>query len=233
LSALAPLLGCWHRRSIRFADGREDTATRVVWLQTEKGLADLRIPGDRPDLSHRTGLDDCTQADLLALAEQDAMCGVTLFDPDAEPHPTATWPADGNLLRFQPVTAFPEPGWLSWQDGGATMIEQAPSGAYVEDWRRQPGSDRQTEHRRWHADGRLLCLYVAGDHAVLARARVAPIAERRRLPELAHEAAHDLPRLRRLLDCEFSYARREAAGEPLRIVLSTLPWQEGRTLSSP
>ncbi len=88
----------------------------------------------------RGGLDDCARDDLLALAEQDCFCGVTLFDPQAKPFPTAGWPSERELFRFQPVVTFPEPGWLEWRDAGTCMIERAPSGAYEEDWRLQPSS---------------------------------------------------------------------------------------------
>ena len=134
------LLGCWDRRYIRFSDGTEDTSTRVIWVQTLSGVGDIRIPATRPDLRARNGLADCSKEELLALAEQDCFCGVTLFNSKAQPFPTASWPKESYLFRFQPVITFPEPGWMEWLEGGTCMIERAPSGAYVEDWRLQPGS---------------------------------------------------------------------------------------------
>src|SRR5512143_3419742 len=77
------LLGCWDRRYIRFSDRTEDTTTRVIWVQTLSGVGDIRIPATRPNLCARTGLADCSKEELLALAEQDCFCGVTLFDSDA------------------------------------------------------------------------------------------------------------------------------------------------------
>jgi hypothetical protein len=145
------LLGCWYRRYIRFPDGTEDTSTRVIWVQTLSGVGDIRVPATRPDLRARSGLADCSKEELLALAEQDCFCGVTLFNSKAKPFPTASWPKESYLFRFQPVITFPEPGWMEWLEGGTCMIERAPSGAYVEDWRLQPASQAFGAHltRSW------------------------------------------------------------------------------------
>ncbi len=229
----ARLLGCWYRRYIRFADGTEDTGTRVVWVQTLSGVGDIRIAANRPDLRTRDGLEDCSKEELLALAEQDCFCGVTLFDENAKPFPTARWPKESYLFRFQPVITFPEPGWMEWREDGTCMIERAPSGAYVEDWRLQPGSQNFGAHLVRRDARPLTCLYVAGDHAILARDRAVSLPADKTLPELAHEAGYDPKRLRELLDCEFSYARRAKPGGDCVIELSTLPWREGRALDVP
>ncbi|MGD9503012.1 MAG: hypothetical protein AB7V40_11075, partial [Methyloceanibacter sp.] len=227
------LLGCWYRRSIRFADGGEDSSTRVIWVQTLSGVGDIRVSATRPDLRTRGGLEDCSTEELLALAEQDCFCGVTLFDAKAEPYPTARWPKESYLFRFQPVITFPEPGWMEWLEGGTCMIERAPSRAYVEDWRLQPGSRRFGAHLVRRDAPSLTTLYVAGDHAILARDRLEALSPDKTLPELARASRYDPKRLRALLDCEFSYARRaEPMGEYV-IELSTLPWREGQTLDCP
>ena len=132
------MIGCWERLSIRFSDGTEDKTTRAIWLQTLSGVGDIRIPASRPDLRERKGFGDCSKDELLKLAEQDCFCGVTFFDPDANPFPTASWPKEAYLFRFQPVITFPEPGWIEWRNSGTCMIEKSPSGAYEEDWRLQP-----------------------------------------------------------------------------------------------
>ena len=118
------MIGCWERLYIRFSEGTEDKTTRVIWLQTLSGVADIRIAASRPNLRGRRGFGDCSKDELLKLAEQDCFCGVTLFDPDAKPFPTASWPKEAYLFRFQPVITFPEPGWIEWQDSGTCMIER-------------------------------------------------------------------------------------------------------------
>jgi len=227
------LLGCWYRRYIRFADGSEDASTRVIWVQTLSGVGDIRVSATRPDLRTRDGLEDCSTEELLALAEQDCFCGVTLFDSKAKPFPTASWPKESYLFRFQPVITFPEPGWMEWLEGGTCMIERAPSGAYVEDWRLQPVSQRFGAHLVRRDAPSLTCLYVAGDHAIFARNRLESLPPDRTLPELARESRYDPKRLRELLDCEFSYARRAKPIGDYVIELSTLPWREGQPLDCP
>jgi hypothetical protein len=227
------LLGCWDRRYIRFSDGSEDTSTRVIWVQTLSGVGDIRIPATRPDLRARNGLSDCSKEELLALAEQDCFCGVTQFDSHAQPFPTASWPKESYLFRFQPVITFPEPGWMEWLEGGTCMIERAPSGAYVEDWRLKAGSQSFGAHLTQLNVPSLTCLYVAGDHAIFARNRAEALPTDKTLLELAREAKYDQQRLRELLNCEFSYARRAPPGGDYEIELSTLPWREGQTLDFP
>jgi hypothetical protein len=173
-SATVPekMIGSWERLYIRSADGTDDKTTRVIWLQTLSGVGDIRIPATRPDLRKRKGFGDCSKDELLKLAEQDCFCGVTLFEPDAKPFPTARWPKEAYLFRFQPVITFPEPGWIEWQNSGTCMIEKAPSGAYEEDWRLQPESRSFAAHLTKRDAASATCLYIAGEHAIYARNRI-------------------------------------------------------------
>jgi hypothetical protein len=234
-SATVPedLIGCWERLSIRFADGSEDKTTRVIWLQTLSGVADIRIPDSRPDLQARAGFADCSRDELLDLAEQDCFCGITLFDPEAEPFPTAHWPKEAYLFRFQPVITFPEPGWLAWQECGTHMIEKAPSGAYEEHWQFLPASRSFAAHLARRDAAPTTRLYIAGEHAIYARNRAMTFPSHKTLVELARDARDDRDRLATLLDCEFSYARRDPPGDDYTILASTLPWREGAALDYP
>eukprot|EP01052_Picozoa_sp_SAG31_P033899 SAG31_NODE_3890_length_3777_cov_5.473355_3_plen_57_part_00 len=49
-----------------------DTSTDVIWLQTGKRCGDIRIAADRPALTNRTALHECTDEELIILAGQDA-----------------------------------------------------------------------------------------------------------------------------------------------------------------
>jgi hypothetical protein len=216
------MIGCWERLYIRFRDGSEDRSTRVFWLQTLFGVGDIRIAASRPNLRGRRGFVDCSKDELLELAEQDCFCGVTLFDPDAEPFPTASWPKEAYLFRFQPLITFPEPGWIEWQNAATCMIERAPSGAYEEDWRLQPGSRSFAVHLTERGAPTMTCLY--------ARNRAVELPSDKTLLELARDAEYDPDRLRQLVDCEFSYARRAQPGGDYHIEVSTLPWREGHPL---
>ncbi len=225
------LIGCWKRHSIDFKNGMVDQTTRVIWLQTASGVADIRISADRPDMRHRAGLASCSRDELLALAEQDCFAATTLFDPVATPYPTAIWPVSLDLFRFQPVVSFPEPGWLEWKDNGSVMIEYAPSGAYEEEWRLLENEPPFAIHLMKAGSDAIECLYVVGDHAVRARSRRCAISQKRPLADIARECGDDLSPIREILDCEFSYARRNAASKDYVIELSTLPWLEGQSLN--
>ena len=227
------MIGCWTRRNLRFADGTEDKTTRVIWLQTLSGVCDIRISASRPDLRERRGFADCSTDELLKLAEQDCFCGTTLFDPDAKPFPTASWPKEAYLFRFQPVITFPEPGWIEWRNFGTCMIETAPSGAYEEDWRLLPESRSFAAHLSRRDAASATCLYVAGDHAIYARNRTVDLPSDKSLVELARDAQCERRRLEELLDCEFSYAQRVRSGDDYTIMASTLPWREGQALGCP
>jgi hypothetical protein len=223
------MFGCWRRSWIRFADGTTDRTSQVIWLQTESMLVDVRIPGDRPDLSTRRGFADCSFDDLAALARTDASSGYTecgAVSPGADGSRTATacWHTRGHGVNYQPVSAFPEPGIMTWSEDGMTMIEEAPSGAYTEEWRLVPHS-REPLSVAPHGAGQL---YRAGGVAVFVRDRAVAIPRPARLPELLDEYHHDRAFLTQLLDCEFSVAEQGAEG--WTITASTLPWREGERL---
>jgi hypothetical protein len=223
------MLGCWRRAWIEFADGTRDDTTTVVWLQTESLMADVRIAGDRPDLSDRSGLHECSDDDLRVIASADASsgfteCGPIEADADGLASATASWHTRGHGVNFQPVSAFPEPGLMSWNEDASVMIERAPSGAYVEEWRLVPGSrDLLTVVR---ADDETT--YRAGPVAVFVRDRSIAIPRQARLLELLDDYAADRPMMESLLDCEFSVA--ELIGDDWVITASTLPWREGKVL---
>ena len=221
--------GCWRRAWISYADGRFDDTSMVMWLQTQSLMADVRIAADRPDLARRAGLGECTAEELHALALTDASSGHTTCSPvtlgdDGLRTATAEWHTRGYGVNFQPVTAFPEPGLMTWSEDGTVMTERAPSGAYVEEWHLVAGSREPLGVTR--VDGNVI--YRAGDTAVFVRDRSVAVPRPARLPELLDEYTHDRPTMEALLDCEFSVA--QCDGEEWRITASTLPWREGEVL---
>lgn len=223
------MLGCWRRAWIEFSDGTLDDTSSVTWLQTPSLMADVRIAADRPDLAARAGLHECTVDELRALAHSDASsgyteCGPVVIGRDGLRAATATWHTRGHGVNYQPVSAFPEPGLMTWSNDATVMFERAPSGAYVEEWRLVPGS-RDPLTVTYLGDD---VFYRAGDIAVFVRDRTIPIPRLARLPELLDEYQHDRPTLEALLDCEFSVAAR--IGDDWLITTSTLPWREGTVL---
>jgi hypothetical protein len=130
---------------------------------------------------------------------------------------SAVWDRE---IAFHPKRHFPEPGLLSLE--GDVMIERAPSGAYVERWIRQPGSEgvRAAFALEGHRNGRLV---VAGDHVFFAIDRPQPLAGDLSLQELLAQGVDS----RLLFDCDFTYARRARADAPFTVVCSTDPALEG------
>jgi hypothetical protein len=223
------MLGCWRRAWIEFADGTIDNTTTVIWLQTISSMADVRIPVDHRGLETRTGLEDCSIDDLYALATSDASsgfteCGPLTVDPDGVRSAIASWHTRGHGVNFQPVSAFPEPGLMTWSHDGSVMLESAPSGAYTEEWRLVPGSRDPLTVATLGSS----IVYRAGDIAVLVRDRVVPVPRQARLPDLLDEHVGDRATLEGLLDCEFSVAQRDDSR--WTVFASTLPWKQGTVI---
>jgi hypothetical protein len=241
VSATVPdeLIGCWRRDWIRFADGALDDTTGVYWLQHESEMVDVRIPVTQPDARGRVGFDAFELGELVQLADSESSSGCTVCTSvaagdDGIRRAIAVWFTRDQLhdrtgVAFQPVTAYPEPGLLEWNDDGSVMIERAPSGAYVEQWRLVPGSRAERETRT-NPDGARW--FRTGDVAAIVRDRSIAVPRPARLQELIAELDHDRDRIAALLDCEFSVARRHP-DSTWRIVISTLPWKKGSHVDPP
>lgn len=235
MPALVPplLRGAWRRESIENADGSTDTTSTVLWLQLDSVMADVRLAADLSALTARGSLDRCSIDELLLLSQSESSTGHTTCTPisvdaDGTRCATAEWhtrqPGD---VAFQPVTAYPEPGLLEWNEAGDVMIERAPSGAYVEVWHRVSALDADSSYLK-QFDGRTI--YRVGDIAVAVRDRPQPVPRTERLETLMREAGDDASALAALVDCEFSIAQRDTVDAPFAITASTLPWLEGELL---
>ena len=207
------LIGCFRRRSITFFSGQCDSSTEVYWLQTRGICVDLRISPRRPRATGKASLDDFTESELALLARAEGGAARTGWDGVS-----MRW---FDWAAFQIHDKWPEPGCL--RRIGDCVIELAPSGAYVEDWRMQPSSPGpvvglQLIEERVPGTGEVThrggALIVCGDHAALARGRSGGT----QLPE------------RELFSCEASYALRDPASGDFRIALSTNPLREGQIL---
>lgn len=236
-AAPAWTLGCFRRRSISFFNGDCDESTLVYWLQSRGLTGDLRLAADRPRPESFEVLQDLSRAELLRLAEVEGGVSPSRFEPapgaGVAQEGTMHWPG---WTAFQLHAKWPEPGEL--RRVGDCMIEHAPSGAYVEDWRLQPSGDgplvglrlldeRDAETGRvLHRGGGLL---IAGDHALLVRGRAEALPPAARLSELVERAFSDAGLLASIFGFEASYARRDGSGRYV-VTASTLPWREGRLL---
>ena len=214
-------LGCFHRRCISYANGAEDTATRVVWIQSHGLTGDIRVPADRPDVSHRSGLADCTRVELAALVQAEGGVADTAFADRR-----MSW---SNWAAFQPYDKWPEPGEL--RRIGTSLLEFAPSGIYVEVWRLQAGSSgpliglRLVSEEGRPRDGGLV---IAGEHALFALGRKVELDSGAPLPLQLRRAADPAVLAGRIFEAEARYARR--SGDGFRVALSTNPFAEGAPL---
>ena len=111
----------------------------------------------------------------------------------------------------------------TWREADTCMMEWAPSGAYEEDWRLLQDSSRPLgSFTHYHGETHEM-LFIAGDHAVFVRDRKALEIEARPLQEIVAANIRHREYVLSLLDCEFSYARRERPGQEYIIQRRTAP----------
>lgn len=216
-------LGAVQRRSITFATGLEDRDTFVVWVQAHSVTGDIRINPARPWLARDCDLGALDRATLVSLASVEGGIATTSWS-----EPLMSW--DG-WIGFQPYDKYPEPGLV--RRVGDCMIEFAPSGIYVEDWRfkeSRPGvlaglrlvseiDDKGNERAR---EGGLV---VAGDHAIRVFARRHPLPGGVRAQDYVRESSDPAAALEEVFDCRVEYLERTRAGHVIRA--STDPRREG------
>lgn len=221
-------LGCFHRRSITYANGLEDAATQVIWIQSHGLTGDLRIPAARPATGAAASLADCTSEALIELAKGEGGVADTAFTGGR-----MSW---SNWAAFQPYDKWPEPGEL--RRIGPALIEFAPSGIYVEDWRLQPGSDGLLVGLRLvseaHSGGAHLPrdggLVICGDHAIFALARREDLPRDGPVHRQIADSIDPAALARQAFDARAAYARRGADGE-YRVVLAVDPFAQGHALA--
>ena len=215
-------LGCFHRRCITYATGVEDAATRVIWVQSHGLTADLRLPAQRPDVRPRGELAACTPEERAALALGEGFVARTRWDGER-----MSWDA---FAAFQPYDKWPEHGRL--ERVGACLVEWAPSGVYVEDWRLQAGSSGLCVGlelvSETGADGvarpRSGGLVIAGSHAVMLIGRRTPLP-----PGRAHELLTSRPFLwTDAFDAAVAYATPGPDGWTVQLAVD--PFIQGRVL---
>lgn len=217
-------LGTVRRRSITFANGICDAKTQVYWVQSRGMTGDIRVHPKRPQLSASSKLTDLDLETLVYLASVEGGTATTSWA-----NGIMSW---SDWIGFQPYDKYPEPGEL--RRIGDCMVEFAPSGVYVEDWRFQQ-SERgllsglrlisETGHNgvtRPRQGG----LVIAGDHAICAIARKEELPGDVRAQDFVRTSPDPVKALERVLDCNVDYAVR-SSGDTFVIRLSTDPRREG------
>ncbi len=223
------MLGYYKRRAISFANGDTDLDTHVCWLQSRTFTIDLRLPLENRQVPARA-LADYSADELQVLANYEGWEALSEWR-----EPMLSWHSDTSL---QVHNRWPEPAEL--KRFGNCMIEFAPSGAYVEDWRLQPSAPgpliglRMLEEREVvsgvvrHRGGGLI---VCGDYAALVLGRAEPLSvpADTQLRELVAAAVGDASQLARLFNFETSVAQGSLA-DGFTVNLSTQPARVGQSL---
>lgn len=118
------MLGAFRRRSISFSDGTTDLDSRVFWLQSRGLTIDLRLP-TLTDQQALSAADFSAPVTLQSLAQLEGWYAHSLWQGEQ-----LSW---GKGANYQFHNCWPESAEL--RRVGNCMVEFAPSGAYVEDWR--------------------------------------------------------------------------------------------------
>lgn len=156
------LLGVFRRKSITFFNGLTDEDTIVYWFQSASFSIDLRLND-----AHNTSIYD-----------RQGWIGNTLWD---EKNQLLSWQIEQS---YQPRTQWPEPAKL--YPMGNCILEFAPSGAYVEDWRQQATTGlflglrlKKVEHiatqQQYPMDGGLI---ICGQHMAMVHSRLPEIQQK-------------------------------------------------------
>jgi hypothetical protein len=195
------LVGVWSRRSIRWPGGREDTTTRVYWLQGRPHYADIRIPASRPSFAGVRSLQDCDAEKRTWLTRQEGFAGTLVVANGAW-----LWNRE---IDFHPPTGKRDIGRLAFTDERMqTMIEEGVDEPYVEVWERiddAASTGRQAFVARLRGDSQAGLLVAVGEHFILA---------------VNHQKA----------GIEISHGMRRDSISKWIVTESTFPWREGTLL---
>jgi hypothetical protein len=222
------MMGLWRRHIISFADGSSDVETQVYWLQSRNFSMDLRLPRPSDLVSGDAPLASRTARELEVLANYEGWVANSHWDGAQ-----LSW-SEPVSLQFE--DRWPEPARL--HRVGNCMIEFAPSGAYVEDWRLRysaPGplvGLRLIEEHE-HPTGRVLHrgggLIMSGQYAGLVLGRTDEAVSVSPLREQVLAAQGNQEVLQRLLGFETSIAHGSLA-DGFTVTHSTKPGRRGAEL---
>ena len=226
------MLGYFRRRTISFCNGTSDLDTRVSWMQSRNFTIDLRLPAST-DAGPEKPLARYSREELQILSEYEGWQADSVWDGCA-----LTWHSATSL---QLHNRWPEPALL--QRIGNCMIEFAPSGAYVEDWRLQccgrgpliglkliEEQDEQTGEICYRGGGLIICGQYAG--LVLGRPETMSTLDcANGLRKLVMDSSISLNDILPLFQFETSIAKGDME-QGYTIMESTAPWRIGQSLFS-
>jgi hypothetical protein len=215
------LRGLWRREEIFTPSGHRDATTQVLWLQTERFYADIRVPVDRPLRSGEGGFEPYSDEELIKLAAMQGFAGVLTANADV-----CLWRRD---LDYQPPDSVPDEA--RFEIDGDRMGEFGIHSEYTEIWRRQADSrEPLAAFRREAGDPALLV--IGGDHFIELESRAVPLPEGQGLADIVRRSLEADRRDQAIaaLQMRICYGRIRGSETPWRVGLSTLPWLEGGPL---
>ena len=215
------LSGVWQREWIEERGLRSSTLD-VHYLQTPSFFGDVRIPRDRPHLSHASSFADLSDQELHALAQQRGFAGRTTLLGT-----TATW---HHQIDFQPPDGAEDTGRLDLLPG-RRLHENGLDGSYIESWKSATDGDGRFLVIQTERGGRpQRLLLVVGDYFVFVRNRIRDLPSAASLDSLIASTHPSRAQIIAYLDCDFSFGRVHGGSIAWEIQRSTLPWREGHRL---
>jgi hypothetical protein len=215
------LSGVWQREWIEERGSRSSTLD-VHYLQTPLFFGDVRIPRDRPNLSHASSFTDLSDQELHALAQQHGFAGHTTLVGTI-----ATW---HHQLDFQPTDGEADIGRLELL-ASRRMHESGLDGSYTESWKSATDGDGRFLVIQTEREGRpQRLLLVVGDYFVYVRNRIRDLPRAASLDSLIASTHPSRAEVIEYLDCDFSFGRVRGGSIAWEIQRSTLPWREGHRL---
>jgi hypothetical protein len=219
-------LGVWQRTFLQSAAG-VDKSSRVYWLQTPVLHADIRIPADRPAFKDKQSLLDFSLSELHQLVGQKGFAGETSVIGSS-----CLWLRH---IDYQPPGTGHDIGNMEFS--GTQILETGLAKNYSEIWERLPDSQGATyafqfseENSAYPAQPQSGVLVVSGDYFIFARDRATALPQSFSLEALLNEKEYTRPQLIELLDFEVSFGHIANGNIPWEILLSTLPFREGKPL---
>jgi hypothetical protein len=219
-------LGAWMREWYQQKETSPDGSVQVRYVQTPILYGDVRIPPDRTIPANANSINDLTDQELRSLLRQKGFTGSVSVKGQV-----ATWTRD---IDFQPPTGAGDLGKVEQLRPGLVR-EHALDESYVESWwRLSSGDGRFLAIRITRKDGKSegvdRVFSLAGDHFVFARNRPKALPAAESLEALVEKSHATRSEIIQMLDCELSFGLVRGGRVPWEIILSTLPWKQGKRL---
>jgi hypothetical protein len=205
------LRGVWRRTYYRNADGVEDRASSVYWLQTDSFYADIRLPEPVLRLPHRSSLSDYSPGELSILGTTRGFAGHMAFDEGV-----ARW---HRPIDFQPETGRADVGRLQMERG--ELWEYGVEEDYVETYHRVSDGGTRLVSLSLLDDSRNGIWVMSDDWMIRAVGRRHALPAGPSLQALIENPVAGNRKLDDVFDCDISLTY---AGSGL-ITLSTQPWR--------